>query len=226
MNWLDKLKRRVRNLDISNVGAFACGIYIILRIAGIILLVVQNKVFGDSMTQQDFLYTLINFIIDVLFYLFLASTFMKAKANFFFAFRAMLILIICNYILPLIMNFIQMSLGGGILEGLIFLVFGTLSSIFAILFYVFMILENKNHKKNYWITLVVLGAIIVITSLVSSTYLFTMECLNMQDFVMDSPAIGLTITQSIVSLISTVVSFLFSILFLLYAIDIKRRRDF
>lgn len=220
--FLDKIKRIFRKNITPPIGAFACGLMVIFELINTIMIIVLLQQSGQGLADSNFLRIIINLMINAIFYLLVCNYFRKSYSNFYYAYYAMLLLTVSNYIIPLIFDFINIfteGFAGNGSDGVLVFVGNLISSILGVLYFIFMILEAKNNKKIYLIILLILGGIIgfvAIYNLITGIYL--------EVIVLSEALNPINIVMSIIYILSIITIFLMSFLYSLYAFDLKRIR--
>ena len=105
--------------------------------------------------------------ISLLFYFIVLNNYRKSEDNLFFGYYASLLIIISDFILPLIMNMVQ-----GVFN--LTLIMPSLSLIAVVLYFVFLTIENKKRQAKDCNNLKIVGivaAVIMIASGIQGLYL-------------------------------------------------------
>lgn len=100
----------------------------------------------------------------LVFYLIVINNFIKCKDNLFFGFYSILLLIISNYILPLITSIIS-----GALQLLI--IIPSITSAIAVVYFIFLCIENKKRTPKSVKWLKIIGIIFALLSIAYGIFL-------------------------------------------------------
>ncbi len=146
-------KRKFNNVYI-NIGLWACLLSALLNIASCILSFTTGSISG---------YSIFNYCWNAVFYLIIGNYFYRSKNSYYGrVMYAVLILAICTYIIPAIINLVEGLLGGGI-EGLLTMILMVCSSMLVgIIYSVALILYNKKQSKGRYTFLLVMGIILFV----------------------------------------------------------------
>lgn len=206
------VSRKLKNLNIGYFGLALCASLILAELISFI---------GNLMLPREggidwlpFIYL----VISVIFYIFVARNFLVAKdANSLSAARVgIIILIISNYIIPLIR---MLLLSIFTLNVFLFIGGFSLMTIAGVLYFVFLILEFKKDNKASRIGLLICGALIALGSLFTTT-IYVLEAI--QNFV----AIPNNIAYLLLgfgSIFNAIGELMFGALLLFYGIKSYRR---
>lgn len=133
----------------------------LLQVVSLIMLIFNNLGNAQAVIVDAF-----SLIISVAFYLFIAFYFKKSKLNFGYAFSALFSLLLCDYIIPLIFDYIESIFSLSI-------IFPSIIALLAVVYFIFMLLETKNRNKKYLTTLKVIGIIFGVAALGLGIYNLT-----------------------------------------------------
>ena len=136
-----KFKRHlVTRKNLANLGIIVSTIFLLSQIFEMIL-----SAFVYDYYSINNISDLIFDCFTLVFYLIVINNFIKCKDNLFFGFYSILLLIISNYILPLITSIIS-----GALQLLI--IIPSITSAIAVVYFIFLCIENKkrNPKSVKW----------------------------------------------------------------------------
>lgn len=210
----EKCKRFFNKNHAASFGALACAFSVLVS------LVQMGYYVSLGETLSDFLYNLILTIINCMFYLYLTRDFIRSKEtnNLAIASRSLLIITIFDYVIPAIELVFVLAIAGALMLG----VFGILlsSSIFGVIYFIFMARENKSIGKNNVTVLLVFGSLILLSNLVASGLYIAMGVLNIY-----SNAANLTIDcvlLSISEILQGIAYILMGLLYLFYPIELRR----
>lgn len=196
------MARRSRNfLNTFAVSAAAiCLVYILLNIVTLLVTLITTRTNIDALD-------IISLAINICFYCLVALYFYRARnGNGGSAYYAMLCLALATYLIPFIMQ---------IFTGIVTLNFSvmilSISLLAGIIYSIILILESRNHKKAYVITLIILGIILLISGLSSLiNTLWVSISLLINNFV--NLSIG-ALASEILLILTTIVNFGFSLIF-------------
>lgn len=140
-----KFNRRIATrANLANLGIIVSTIFLLSQVVQMILnAFVYNSYSANSISD---------IILDsftLIFYLIVINNFIKCKDNLFFGFYSILLLIISNYILPLITSILS-----GALQLLI--VIPSLMSTVAVIYFIMLCIENKKRtpKAIKWLKII------------------------------------------------------------------------
>lgn len=206
-----KLKDGIKRTNFGSFGAFVTAFLCLINIAGGIVVAVTNKINGAEMSS--YLLNIISYFVNALFYLSICGTFIRGKNNFGQCYQAILILCVCDFILPLIFG----SFSGGLL-----IFFQIPSALFGVLYFTFLLIDfYKGRGKTIYSTLlIVFGALIAAGSLVSligKIYVFIGA--------LGTGLSAATYVDYVCIIVINVFTFLETSLYLLYPIYLKRVRN-
>lgn len=155
-----KFKRRlVTRKNLANLGIIVSTIFLLSQIFEMIL----NAFVYDYYSINN----ISNLIFDcfsLVFYLIVINNFIKCKDNLFFGFYSILLLIISNYILPLITSIIS-----GALQLLI--IIPSITSAIAVVYFIFLCIENKKRTPKSVKWLKIIGIIFALLSIAYGIFL-------------------------------------------------------
>lgn len=211
--------RFLRKMHFGNIATFACaGMTLVYLISAIVYVLVSqlNGIEISSITN-----TIINYVINIVFFLLLTFTFSRVKDSFENAYQGILTLVLATFILPLIFGFIS-NLGD---------VFGfisqLLSSIVGIIYFIILILDHKNRgakHKPYEITLIVLGCIIAAFGLLVFISSISFNISYIKGAFQNGNVFY--IVSGIISIVVGFFEFLIDILYLGYALGLRKARKY
>lgn len=151
---MNKLKRLINRENFCNFGAIICGVN-----AFILLLQFAVNFLLYGITDLS---SILRSAINVVFYILVCRDFINGKSNFQFAYNGILYLLICDYVIPLIFDGFQ-SLFNSITLLSLFLGLGL-----GVLYFVFLVLENKKREPKYIVWMRVLAIIMLVFSFLSA----------------------------------------------------------
>lgn len=149
----------VTRKNLANLGIIVSTIFLLSQIFEMIL----NAFVYDYYSINN----ISNLIFDcfsLVFYLIVINNFIKCKDNLFFGFYSILLLIISNYILPLITSIIS-----GALQLLI--IIPSITSATAVVYFIFLCIENKKRTPKSVKWLKIIGIIFALLSIAYGIFL-------------------------------------------------------
>lgn len=153
-------RRIVTRKNLANLGIVVSTIFLLSQIIQMIL----NAFIYDNYSLNN-ISDLIFDCFTLVFYLFVINNFIKCKENLFYGFYSILLLIISNYILPLITSIIS-----GALQLLI--IIPSLTSAIAVIYFVMLCIENKKRTPKSIKWLKIIGIIFALLSIAYGIFLF------------------------------------------------------
>lgn len=196
----------------AKIAAFISGAYAFCELLEFIIVVFVNK--------QNGLTTILNYGMNIVFYIFICSYFIKSESNFFYAFYAMMALLISTYVIPAIFGLMSSVIS------LQFYIVG-IGLVLGILYFVFMFLDSKNYKPWRSTALVVIGSIMLVLSVISLISVIS-QSIGVFKKIFTSNAEPLTIIinfiVAVVSLLTSALSLMFSFIYFSYPIVLKKQR--
>lgn len=149
---------------------------------------------------------------NAIFYLIVGNYFNKAKkGNAGLAINAVLILTICNFILPIIINLFYGILDSGLIGAISGLIANFIGTIFGVLFAIFLILELREHKKRKITCLIVFGSLMFAVTLV----LFIFNMINISAVISSGIAVDAKsiVFYIVIPLVAYLSEFLFAFIY-------------
>lgn len=155
-----KFKRHlVTRKNLANLGIIVSTIFLLSQIFEMIL-----SAFVYDYYSINNISDLIFDCFTLVFYLIVINNFNKCKDNLFFGFYSILLLIISNYILPLITSIIS-----GALQLLI--IIPSITSAIAVVYFIFLCIENKKRTPKSVKWLKIIGIIFALLSIAYGIFL-------------------------------------------------------
>lgn len=155
-----KFKRHlVTRKNLANLGIIVSTIFLLSQIFEMIL-----SAFVCDYYSINNISNLIFDCFTLVFYLIVINNFIKCKDNLFFGFYSILLLIISNYILPLITSIIS-----GALQLLI--IIPSITSAIAVVYFIFLCIENKKRTPKSVKWLKIIGIIFALLSIAYGIFL-------------------------------------------------------
>lgn len=149
----------VTRKNLANLGIIVSTIFLLSQIFEMIL-----SAFVYDYYSINNISDLIFDCFTLVFYLIVINNFIKCKNNLFFGFYSILLLIISNYILPLITSIIS-----GALQLLI--IIPSITSALAVVYFIFLCIENKKRTPKSVKWLKIIGIIFALLSIAYGIFL-------------------------------------------------------
>lgn len=149
----------VTRKNLANLGIIVSTIFLLSQIFEMIL-----SAFVYDYYSINNISDLIFDCFTLVFYLIVINNFIKCKDNLFFGFYSILLLIISNYILPLITSIIS-----GALQLLI--IIPSVTSAIAVVYFIFLCIENKKRTPKSVKWLKIIGIIFALLSIAYGIFL-------------------------------------------------------
>ncbi len=149
----------VTRKNLANLGIIVSTIFLLSQIFEMIL-----SAFVYDYYSINNISDLIFDCFSLVFYLIVINNFIKCKDNLFFGFYSILLLIISNYILPLITSIIS-----GALQLLI--IIPSITSAIAVVYFIFLCIENKKRTPKSVKWLKIIGIIFALLSIAYGIFL-------------------------------------------------------
>ena len=207
--------------SIATIGMVLSTIYVVLLLIKLILEVATN-----SIRQGYFVTSLLNYAISIIFYLIVCSYFARGRTNSIFIYLGICILLISSYIIPAIFRVINNITSLIIDWGDPQIYFLSLGMILGIIYFIFLVLNNKERRKNYTTVLIIFGTIMFVLAILTSISLISTTIDAIKLLFANASELGASgiakmityIIQILLSLTSTA----FALIYFLYPINIKR----
>lgn len=152
-------RQLVTRKNLANLGIIVSTIFLLSQIFEMIL-----SAFVYDHYSINNIRDLIFDCFTLVFYLIVINNFIKCKDNLFFGFYSILLLIISNYILPLITSIIS-----GALQLLI--IIPSITSAIAVVYFIFLCIENKKRTPKSVKWLKIIGIIFALLSIAYGIFL-------------------------------------------------------
>lgn len=227
------LKHNIRKIkdifSLANIGTYACLFMALCYLASFVLTLFNSRMLNESLDQSSYIYNLFLILINVVFFVLTGLDFNKSRNDFSRAFQAMFYLSFSYYVLPLISGIVLSILLATSFSSFIMMLISTITSlVLGVIYFIFMILENKNREKKYQKILLVLG--ILISAFALFTFVLTLYSLfsSMVDSSNDSLYYNIIFKDIDISIefIAALCTFLISFLYLKYALALKEERNY
>ena len=217
------IRRKLYNNEtIASIGIVLSVFCVISTLVNLIIEIVIKSLNGGGSIGTS---TLLNYLINVCFYLMICNYFIKGKSNFGYVYWAICMLLISSYVLPAIFDVIESIARKSFnFRGMSFYLIYS-GMLLGILYFIFLCLNNKQRENGYIIVLIVLGTIMFVLGIFSFTYTVISSVKSIIATVNGVGLNNLTAFWSIVSFIIIILEALastgFSIVYFLYPINIK-----
>ena len=152
-------RQLITRKNLANLGIIVSTIFLLSQIFEMIL-----SAFVYDYYSINNISDLIFDCFTLVFYLIVINNFIKCKDNLFFGFYSILLLIISNYILPLITSIIS-----GALQLLI--IIPSITSAIAVVYFIFLCIENKKRTPKSVKWLKIIGIIFALLSIAYGIFL-------------------------------------------------------
>lgn len=207
-----------KNINFPKIATFTCAGMTIIYLINAIVYLITTKINGGT-TDSTFISNVINYFINVIFYFSLTGQFMRSKDNFGYASNGIKILLICDYILPLILGGMMMIIVDP-LSILTYFISVSISFGVAIAYFVLFCVDRKKGgaSNGIHVAMIVLGAIMAAASLFTYGSLFVNTIILM----LNSNLNVYSIVNYSFGLVTYVFQFLETFLYLLFAIYLKK----
>lgn len=152
-------RRLVTRKNLANLGIIVSTIFLLSQIFEMIL-----SAFVYDYYSINNISDLIFDCFTLVFYLIVINNFIKCKDNLFFGFYSILLLIISNYILPLITSIISGALR-------LLIIIPSITSAIAVVYFIFLCIENKKRTPKSVKLLKIIGIIFALLSVAYGIFL-------------------------------------------------------
>jgi len=211
-----RMRLRINQDGLARVGAILCGTFALFQLFSfcISVFVYKDTSFNNILSRA----------IDVIFYIYICSYFMKAKSNFYYSYIAILCLLISTYVLPLIFSIIQLLASTIVTGGLNFII-PSISLIAGVVYFILMVMERKKNNPKYITALIVVGSILLVLGVISAVFVFYSGIITIiQNASLYSEIFDLIMKDliAIISMISSIVSIGFALIYFMYPIILRK----
>lgn len=212
------MKLRINDEGLSKVGAVLCGAYALIS-----LLSLAISVFVYNQVDFNFI---INSALNIIFYIFVCSYFLKGRSIPYYLFVAILCLLISDYVLPII----KMILAGSFLSFTSFspsFFIVPLGLVCGLLYFIFLVLYRKKGKNWFLTTLIVVSSIMIVLALVSLGFVIYTSFGGFQLIFQNATNTLQTFIECLDFIFSILLSILtasFAVVYFMYSMIIMRER--
>ena len=154
--------RWVNKKNFARLGMIVASLLVLTQLGTMIIYGFVNRGYSGGN-----IFELVLDCISLLFYFIVLNNYRKSEDNLFFGYYASLLIIVSDFILPLIMNMVQ-----GVFN--LTLIAPSLSLIAVVVYFVFLTIENKKRQQKDCDNLKIVGiiaAVVMIASGVQNLYL-------------------------------------------------------
>ena len=213
-------KKLSNSYSIATIGMVLSTIYIVLLLVQLVLEIATN-----SLNASGFVVGLINYAINILFYLIICSYFARGRSNPVFIYIGICMLLLSSYVIPAIFQVIR-NLSGLMINWRnpqIYLL--SLGTILGIVYFIFLSLNTKERRKGYTTALIVFGTIMFVLAILTSVSLIFTTVEVIKAIVANATELGASGVASMIILILEVLMSLtstaFALIYFLYPIYLK-----
>ncbi len=215
-------RRKLSNsYSIATIGMVLSTIYVALLLVQLVLEVATN-----SLNSYNFVIGLINYAINIVFYLIVCSYFSKGRNNYAYIYLGICILLVSSYVIPAIFQVIFNVANFMVNWRNPTIYFMSLGMILGIVYFVLLVLNNKERRKSYTTALIVFGTIMFVLAIISSITLIITTIEAIKTTITNAPELGVSGVVSMIVLILDILMSLtstaFAIIYFLYPINIKK----
>ena len=213
-------KKLSNSYSIATIGMVLSTIYIALLLIQLVLSIATN-----SLNSYGFVVGLINYAINVIFYLLVCSYFARGRSNSMYIYLGICMLLLSSYVIPAIFQVIRNLSGLMINWANPQIYFLSLGTILGIVYFIFLALNTKERRKGYTTALIVFGTIMFVLAIFTSISLIITTIDGIKAIVTNASELGASGVASMVILILEVLMSLtstaFALIYFLYPINIK-----
>ncbi len=213
-------KKLSSSYSIATIGMVLSTIYIALLLIQLVLSIATN-----SLNSYGFVVGLINYAINVIFYLLVCSYFARGRSNSMYIYLGICMLLLSSYVIPAIFQVIRNLSGLMINWANPQIYFLSLGTILGIVYFIFLALNTKERRKGYTTALIVFGTIMFVLAILTSISLIITTIDGIKAIVTNASELGASGVASMVILILEVLMSLtstaFALIYFLYPINIK-----
>ena len=213
-------KKLSSSYSIATIGMVLSTIYIALLLIQLVLSIATN-----SLNSYGFVVGLINYAINVIFYLLVCSYFARGRSNSMYIYLGICMLLLSSYVIPAIFQVIRNLSGLMINWANPQIYFLSLGTILGIVYFIFLALNTKERRKGYTTALIIFGTIMFVLAILTSISLIITTIDGIKAIVTNASELGASGVASMVILILEVLMSLtstaFALIYFLYPINIK-----
>lgn len=189
---MNKLRRAINKQNFSKLGITVGVAFLFTNLLYIIFNFVNHSY------DNEHIFSAISDAIAIVFYLIIISNFIKCSNDLFYGYYSLLLLILNDFILPLIEYMV-----GGIIN--LTIILPSISSIVAIVYFIFLSIENKKRTPNSIKWLKIFGVIFAIFSIINSAYLISLMGMSLQNLIASNAYTTWELLDRIVSIVLYVI---------------------
>lgn len=189
---MNKLRRAINKQNFSKLGITVGVAFLFTNLLYIIFNFVNHSY------DNEHIFSAISDAVSLVFYLIIISNFIKCSNDLFYGYYSLLLLILNDFIIPLIQYMVD-----GIIN--LTIILPSISSIVAILYFIFLSIENKKRTPNSIKWLKIFGVIFAIFSIINSAYLISLMGMSLQNLIASNAYTTWELLDRIVSIVLYVI---------------------
>lgn len=212
------INKIINKENFSKFGTITGVIMVLCLLIALVINAISEVNSVNSESLGGALISLISSAINILFYLLVTNYFRKSKDNFFFGFYAVTLILVADYIIPMIFEFIEGALN-------LMIIFPSIMMILALIYFIFLCIENRKREKRYLTYLKIVGIILGVFAFGYGIYNIVITCqtlfYNLDIFLSDLPFLFYYIIYIIYYIASSIC---FPIIFSFYPFVLDKER--
>lgn len=212
------INKIINKENFSKFGTITGVIMVLCLLIALVINAISEVNSVNSESLGGALISLISSAINILFYLLVTNYFRKSKDNFFFGFYAVTLILVADYIIPMIFEFIEGALN-------LMIIFPSIMMILALIYFIFLCIENRKREKRYLTYLKIVGIILGVFAFGYGIYNIVTTCqtlfYNLDIFLSDLPFLFYYIIYIIYYIASSIC---FPIIFSFYPFVLDKER--
>lgn len=178
------INKIINKENFSKFGTITGVIMVLCLLIALVINAISEVNSVNSESLGGALISLISSAINIVFYLLVTNYFRKSKDNFFFGFYAVTLILVADYIIPMIFEFIEGALN-------LMIIFPSIMMILALIYFIFLCIENRKREKRYLTYLKIVGIILGVFAFGYGIYNIVTTCqtlfYNLDIFLSDLP---------------------------------------
>ncbi len=212
------INKIINKENFSKFGTITGVIMVLCLLIALVINAISEVNSVNSESLGGALISLISSAINIVFYLLVTNYFRKSKDNFFFGFYAVTLILVADYIIPMIFEFIEGALN-------LMIIFPSIMMILALIYFIFLCIENRKREKRYLTYLKIVGIILGVFAFGYGIYNIVTTCqtlfYNLDIFLSDLPFLFYYIIYIIYYIASSIC---FPIIFSFYPFVLDKER--
>ena len=212
------INKIINKENFSKFGTITGVIMVLCLLIALVINAISEVNSVNSESLGGALISLISSAINIVFYLLVTNYFRKSKDNFFFGFYAVTLILVADYIIPMIFEFIEGALN-------LMIIFPSIMMILALIYFIFLCIENRKREKRYLTYLKIVGIILGVFAIGYGIYNIVTTCqtlfYNLDIFLSDLPFLFYYIIYIIYYIASSIC---FPIIFSFYPFVLDKER--